>query len=44
MFFEKDLLIIVYWLFNGEGDGIGGLIIDCYVDYVVFLWYNEIFY
>ncbi|ARK32836.1 class I SAM-dependent rRNA methyltransferase [Halalkalibacter krulwichiae] len=28
-------------LFNGEGDGIGGLTIDCYEDYYVFTWYSE---
>ena len=34
--FEKDSLTTAYRLFNGEGDGIGGLIIDRYADYAVF--------
>lgn len=42
--FEKDSLTTAYRLFNGEGDGIGGLIIDRYADYVVFSWYNETLY
>ncbi|NSR75903.1 class I SAM-dependent rRNA methyltransferase [Enterococcus faecalis] len=42
--FEKDSLTTAYRLFNGEGDGIGGLIIDCYADYAVFSWYNETLY
>lgn len=28
-------------VFNGEGDGIGGLIIDHYASYYVISWYNE---
>lgn len=42
--FEKDSLTTAYRLFNGEGDGIGGLIIDSYADYAVFSWYNETLY
>lgn len=42
--FEKDSLTNAYRLFNGEGDGIGGLIIDRYADYAVFSWYNETLY
>lgn len=42
--FEKDSLTTAYRLFNGEGDGIGGVIIDRYADYAVFSWYNEILY
>ncbi|HBI1693662.1 TPA: class I SAM-dependent rRNA methyltransferase [Enterococcus faecalis] len=42
--FEKDSLTTAYRLFNGEGDGIGGLIIDRYADYAVFSWYNETLY
>lgn len=42
--FEKDSLTTAYRLFNGEGDGIGGVIIDRYVDYAVFSWYNETLY
>ncbi|MBP4105207.1 class I SAM-dependent rRNA methyltransferase [Enterococcus faecalis] len=43
-YFEKDSLTTAYRLFNGEGDGIGGLIIDRYADYAVFSWYNETLY
>ncbi|MCO5408575.1 class I SAM-dependent rRNA methyltransferase [Enterococcus faecalis] len=42
--FEKDSLTTAYRLFNGEGDGIGGLIIDRYAEYAVFSWYNETLY
>lgn len=42
--FEKDSLTTAYRLFNGEGDGIWGLIIDRYADYAVFSWYNETLY
>ena len=42
--FEKDSLTTAYRLFNGEGDGIGGLIIHRYADYAVFSWYNETLY
>lgn len=31
-------------IFNGEGDGIGGLIVDLYADFAVFSWYNETLY
>lgn len=33
-----------YRLFNGEGDGLGGLTIDRYNDYAVFSWYNATLY
>ncbi|MGK0551848.1 class I SAM-dependent rRNA methyltransferase [Enterococcus faecalis] len=33
-----------YRLFNGEGDGIGGVVIDRYQDYAVFSWYNATLY
>lgn len=42
--FEKDSLTTAYRLFNGEGNGIGGVIIDRYADYAVFSWYNETLY
>ena len=42
--FEKDSLTTAYRLFNGEGGGIGGVIIDRYADYAVFSWYNETLY
>lgn len=42
--FEKDSLTTAYRLSNGEGDGIGGVIIDRYADYAVFSWYNETLY
>lgn len=31
-------------LFNGEGDGFGGITVDLYNDYAVFSWYNETLY
>ncbi|MFV0558005.1 MAG: class I SAM-dependent rRNA methyltransferase [Enterococcus sp.] len=31
-------------LFNGEGDGLGGLTIDLYQDYLVLSWYNDTLY
>lgn len=42
--FEQDELTSAYRLFNGEGDGLGGLIIDRYNEYAVFSWYNETLY
>lgn len=33
-----------YRLFNQEGDGFGGLTIDCYGDYALFSWYNAFVY
>lgn len=37
----SDELTNTYRLFNGEGDGVPGLTIDCYAGYVVFSWYSE---
>lgn len=31
-------------LFNGEGDGFGGVTVDYYADYLVISWYNETIY
>ncbi len=31
-------------LFNGEGDGLGGLTVDFYAGFAVFSWYNEFIY
>lgn len=42
--YEQDELTTAYRLFNGEGDGLGGLIIDRYDDFAVFSWYNETLY
>lgn len=42
--YELDEQTSAYRLFNGEGDGIGGLTIDRYNEYVVFSWYNETIY
>jgi 23S rRNA (cytosine1962-C5)-methyltransferase len=42
--FEKDELVTAFRLFNGEGDGFGGLTIDRYEDYAVFSWYNQTLY
>ena len=33
-----------YRLFNGEGDGLGGITIDRYGDFAVISWYNETIY
>ena len=42
--FENDDLTTAYRLFNGEGDGLGGLVIDRFDDFTVFSWYNETLY
>lgn len=42
--FEQDLGTTAYRLFNGEGDGLGGLTIDRYDEFAVFSWYNETLY
>ncbi|MBO0439489.1 class I SAM-dependent rRNA methyltransferase [Candidatus Enterococcus ikei] len=42
--FEQDGSTSAYRLFNGEGDGLGGLTIDRYDDFAVFSWYNETLY
>lgn len=39
-----DPLTSAFRLFNGEGDGLGGLIIDLYLEHAVFSWYNETLY
>lgn len=39
-----DLETTAYRLFNGEGDGLGGLTIDLYNEYALFTWYNESLY
>ncbi|AXN64505.1 SAM-dependent methyltransferase [Lactococcus lactis] len=42
--FFQDELTIAFRLFNGEGDGLGGLTIDFYNGFVVFSWYNPFIY
>ncbi|MHC5217269.1 class I SAM-dependent rRNA methyltransferase [Enterococcus sp. LJL128] len=42
--YANDSSTSAYRLFNGEGDGLGGVTIDCYNDFVVFSWYNETIY
>lgn len=42
--YEQDEATSAYRLFNGEGDGLGGLIIDRYDNFAVFSWYNETLY
>lgn len=42
--YEQDESTSAYRLFNGEGDGLGGLIIDRYDDFAVFSWYNATLY
>ncbi|MGG0236958.1 class I SAM-dependent rRNA methyltransferase [Bacillus rhizoplanae] len=39
--FYEDLDTTAFRVFNGEGDGIGGLIIDYYDGYYVISWYSE---
>ena len=42
--FFQDELTTAFRLFNGEGDGLGGLTIDFYNGFVVFSWYNPFIY
>ncbi len=37
----NDASTTAFRVFNGEGDGVGGLIIDYYAGYYVVSWYNE---
>ncbi|MHC5269105.1 class I SAM-dependent rRNA methyltransferase [Enterococcus sp. LJL98] len=39
-----DETTTAFRLFNGEGDGIGGLIVDLYLEHAIFSWYNETLY
>jgi 23S rRNA (cytosine1962-C5)-methyltransferase len=39
-----DELTTAFRLFNGEGDGVGGVTIDLYDNYIVFSWYNAFIY
>jgi 23S rRNA (cytosine1962-C5)-methyltransferase len=39
--FYKDNYTTAFRVFNGEGDGVGGLSIDYYDDYYVFTWYSK---
>lgn len=38
-YYLKD--IIVFRVFNGEGDGIGGIIIDYFDEYYLIIWYSK---
>ena len=42
--FYQDELTNAFRLFNGEGDGLGGLTIDFYNGFAVFSWYNQFIY
>lgn len=42
--FFNDELTTAFRLFNGEGDGLGGLTVDFYADFAVFNWYNPFIY
>ncbi|MGN8067099.1 class I SAM-dependent rRNA methyltransferase [Lactococcus lactis] len=42
--FYQDELTNAFRLFNGEGDGSGGLTIDFYNGFAVFSWYNQFIY
>lgn len=40
----NDPLTTAFRVFNGEGDGLGGVTIDFYADYLVISWYNQTIY
>ena len=42
--FYQDELTTAFRLFNGEGDGLGGLTIDFYNGFAAFSWYNQFIY
>lgn len=42
--FYQDELTNAFRLFNGEGDGLGGLTTDFYNGFAVFSWYNQFIY
>ncbi len=42
--YYQDDLTTAFRLFNQEGDGFGGLVVDLYGDYAVFSWYNSYVY
>lgn len=42
--FFADEQTTAFRIFNGEGDGFGGVTIDYYADYLVVSWYNETIY
>ncbi|MGX4685948.1 class I SAM-dependent rRNA methyltransferase [Vagococcus sp. JNUCC 83] len=42
--FFKDQATTAFRLFNGEGDGLGGVTIDWYDGFLVVSWYNETIY
>ncbi len=42
--FFVDESTTAFRLFNGEGDGLGGVTVDYYADYLVISWYNETIY
>ena len=42
--FSRDDLTTAFRIFNGEGDGLGGLTIDWYDGYLLLTWYNDSLY
>lgn len=40
----NDPMMTAFRLFNGEGDGLGGITVDYYADYLVLSWYNQTIY
>lgn len=42
--YQNDATTTAYRLFNQDGDGFGGLIIDRYGDFALFSWYNAFIY
>lgn len=43
-FLKEDATTTCYRLFNGAGDGLGGMTAEIYGGYVVFSWYNTTIY
>lgn len=42
--YYNDAQTTAFRIFNGEGDGVGGMTVDLYDEYAVFSWYNATLY
>lgn len=42
--YYHDETTTAFRIFNGEGDGLGGVTVDLYGEYALFSWYNETLY
>lgn len=42
--YYHDVTTTAFRIFNGEGDGLGGVTVDLYGEYALFSWYNETLY